>query len=696
MRLLHALAVLVTFGYLTVSVAAFANQWDVRADGSGDAPTIQGAIDLAAEGDSVVLAPGTYRGTGNRDISYRGKGLVVMSSSGRDVTIIDCEGAARGFVFNSHEPYSALLQGLTIVNGSGANGGGVYVSNLAHPLVRGCAVKQCSAVRGGAIYCGDMSAATFRNNLITGNSASYGGGISDDQFCFTHFESNTIQDNTASISGGGIYSENDTGESVFQGNVIARNTAPQAAGVTALGNSYELTGNRIVDNNGAGLFATWVGFDVKNNLIAHNRGVGMFLDTAAGRIENCTIVANASHGVQTRNTHVRLTRCIIAFNDRDAVSCSNASLKPVLECCDVFGNAGPLCAGATDNVITLNPLFCTDSGDSAYCLATNSPCAPAQSPCAQLIGALPVLCDAIPVVTLLECPPDTTVGQGPVYTLMTVGTFVIANPTLNPMELNYQVTSSGPATLLDGGNPGSLAGTTPLLMPGESYALPHAMLIAPNMANFEQEVVCHTVGDPGVESYCSTFVSFVQPVPVAFASARAKLDGRVVRLSWVAQPVGGVAEIAVRRRTLSPSSGAQEIIARLPVSATDYADATALPGETIEYDLAMIREGEIVSVSDALRVHVPALALAVRSIQPNPFRTAARVVFDVPQDGPVTLEVFDVAGRHVRTLVNRSLTAGTQDVLWEAGGEVSLRSGVYFMRLSQGKTLATAKVTLLK
>jgi hypothetical protein len=83
---------------------------------------------------------------------------------------------------------------------------------------------------------------------------------------------------------------------------------------------------------------------------------------------------------------------------------------------------------------------------------------------------------------------------------------------------------------------------------------------------------------------------------------------------------------------------------------------------------------------------------------PNPFNPATRVVFTLPRDGEVTVELFNVAGRHVRTLVDEVRPAGRHEVLFDGTDDRGrgLASGVYFVRMQADDFAETRKMTLVR
>jgi hypothetical protein len=84
---------------------------------------------------------------------------------------------------------------------------------------------------------------------------------------------------------------------------------------------------------------------------------------------------------------------------------------------------------------------------------------------------------------------------------------------------------------------------------------------------------------------------------------------------------------------------------------------------------------------------------------PNPFNPTTTIRFDVPPaGGRVKLQIFDVTGRLVRTLVDRLETGGSQSVRWDGRNDRGRRvvSGLYLYRLEAPGYTKTRKLVLLK
>ncbi len=77
---------------------------------------------------------------------------------------------------------------------------------------------------------------------------------------------------------------------------------------------------------------------------------------------------------------------------------------------------------------------------------------------------------------------------------------------------------------------------------------------------------------------------------------------------------------------------------------------------------------------------------------PNPFRTRAHIRFDVPSPEAVRLDIYDVTGREIATLLDKPLVAGSYEAIWLPSG---MPSGIYFYRIQCGNRSEVRSMVLL-
>jgi len=178
----------------------------------GQYQQIQVAILSASDGDTILVADGTYRGNGNRDIDFIGKAIVLMSENGPRYTVIDCEGDFinyhRGFNFHSGEGPDSEVRGFTVTGGWSDDGGAFYI-NQSSPTITGNWIinntaSETSVGYGGGVY-SYKSASVFTKNVFSGNVTNGNGGGIYFYDSTPILDSNTFTANEASYYGGGFY-----------------------------------------------------------------------------------------------------------------------------------------------------------------------------------------------------------------------------------------------------------------------------------------------------------------------------------------------------------------------------------------------------------------------------------------------------------------------------------------------------------
>ncbi len=90
---------------------------------------------------------------------------------------------------------------------------------------------------------------------------------------------------------------------------------------------------------------------------------------------------------------------------------------------------------------------------------------------------------------------------------------------------------------------------------------------------------------------------------------------------------------------------------------------------------------------------------ALHQNAPNPFNPTTVIRYDVPPGGAkVTIQIYDVAGRLVETLIDDPQSAGHRSVRWNGRNQHghSVATGVYFYRMKAGQFVQTKKMVVLK
>lgn len=238
---------------------AFATEWHVEADGSGDFPTIQAAYDGAVDGDLIILGPGVYRDSQTRAINdwlhpttttaiaFMKAGVDLVGSFGSEATFLDGELDHHGLV--GQDLGAVEVRGITFIDtrpkgasGLAGLGGAGMIVFRSQPTVEGCVFRRCIApvfeVDGASgLYIVQGSAAVVRSNLFVDN---YGGDIGGALGILQHtgglVENNTFARNGAGDSGGAAEFNNSI--LTVRNNIFAFNSAANTGGaILCLGGS---------------------------------------------------------------------------------------------------------------------------------------------------------------------------------------------------------------------------------------------------------------------------------------------------------------------------------------------------------------------------------------------------------------------------------------------------------------------------
>ena len=89
---------------------------------------------------------------------------------------------------------------------------------------------------------------------------------------------------------------------------------------------------------------------------------------------------------------------------------------------------------------------------------------------------------------------------------------------------------------------------------------------------------------------------------------------------------------------------------------------------------------------------------ALHQNYPNPFNPVTQIRYDLPEDSYVSITIYDIMGRNIKSLVNTDQAAGYRSVRWNATNDLGepVSAGMYIYMIQAGEFRQTKKMVLLK
>ncbi len=530
-------------------------------------------------------------------------------------------------------------------------GGGIYAvySNLT--IRSSSLVRNMAWGAGGGIYCGSSDLVSSSNSF-SDNWSFFGGGI----YAFSsqvNITSDSFEANSISHLGGGIFVGDCDG--VINDNVIAGNDAEDGGGIFCGYGSTVIIANNLISNNttyhadddGGGIFCHNSSPEILHNLIignfAQRYGGGIYLWGSSPLIEGNTISMNTAQ----------------------------------------YG--GGICCHDSSFVTVTNNILWEDSAEVGMelCLLYDAEAVP-------------------PVLTVSYS--DVEGGEGDVYVAPEAElVWGYGNLDLDPLFIDSH------------GDDFHLLPTSPCIDVGDPYMedYDHSRSDMGALPYFHKIALRLRPDDPfplsfprGYDAYGMRTIAnnTASPKPVKLSSVITNSAGDTLRnlYSW---------EGNLPRQHLREDYGYLHVPSYVPPGFYNYVMAAenASTGEIWHTSVTPfeISEGGAIATSGEGWFSqfgekfsrgedvsfIPSETSLNTRCYPNPFNTSTTISYQLQTAGQVTLEVYNLLGQRVTTLVNEKQQAGDKFVIWDAS---QVSSGLYFYKLTAGDFTQTKRMMLVK
>ena len=745
-----------------------ARHYYIKPDSTGDAINIQAGIDSCSHGDTVLVAPGIFRGDGNRDIDFKGKQILVIAEKWHDPavtdsTIIDCEGSYpeyhRGFYFHSGEDCSSILKGFIIENGanwSSLGGGGIACDSSSSPTILNNTMRYCKALRGSAIACANASPEII-NNIIyrNGDRTAYAAAIDFDSSSALLQRNEIVGNITAAGSGGIIcYScslltiDNNNicsnifgaitiidSDAIVKNNIIGNNSGADDRGFGGIGcirSRVVITGNDIYGNDSwwaSAILSNYSTITVDNNNIydnlgGHSGGYGViYLESDSASVISNNILRNnrRSRVIGCSNSDsLKIINNEISYNGIEyanchaAITCRSSSVL-IKQNIIISNYLSELCFGVikcylsssliiqntiADNILRMGAGICI-TGNSSSTIRNNIICNNTTIDVSHDYKGGIYAEDSTINITCNDVYNNT----GGNYVGISDQTGINGNISLDPIFCDpssddYTLASNSPC--LPGNHPhGQDCGLIGALGQG-CEGLEISLDIKPGS--------CPNPLNPKSKGKLPVAILGTDEFDVTDIDPSTILLEGVSPIRWniedVAAPVSSNDECACTEAgpdgidDLTLKFSTQDIAAAIHDPAGGYKTALTISGGF--YDGTQFEASDciiIVGKEPEPSMDTGSTEVTLGPVSPNPFNPWTMIGYYLPFDCSVTIEIYDVTGRRIASLLDREQQSkGAHSIEWggidDNGRPVA--SGIYFCRLIVGRKMISQKIVLLR
>jgi hypothetical protein len=566
---------------------------------------------------------------------------------------------------------------------------------------------------GGGVYI-EGTSADFQNCNITNNSGTNGGGCSIARGRVS-FVSSVIEANSVSGIGGGLHVGNFVGPVTLDSCIFRNNHSNGNGGGIAIQGSSVVAIRHctITDNLSTGLgggvhiavYTSASDIQIEKSIIHNNSRLGIISEDRTIYV-NSSIIANNRGGPGIRFTQRLLT-------------------GRALENCDFWGNSGgpigspdslPVGLGVVNSIningdgcdafgnIFLNPTF-VDTAARDLHLMPWSPCINAgdtllpRDPDSSYsdIGPYWQTHAFAPMQFRLVSPPDGSVSPMDIMRF----SWQSAMPPDSQADVHYDL-----HLLFPGGDRviASITDTVADVDVGATY---------PDSALIVWWVMAHCENPDTTSRSLTTWAVRFRPSRIRNISLLSPADqdtvrSDTIRFCWSSsehprRPVFIIYQLYLQgsgidsafpiqldtclRVILRPSSPPQS--AWLQWHVTAYSSNPDSSFNSLDtWNFYYERPDAIAPVRELIPTQ-----FALHAAYPNPFNAATTIVYDIPKSGPAKIQIYDITGREVKTVIDGQQEAGQHRVGFNGA---DLASGIYFVRMEAGSFSQTRKIVLLK